>query len=618
MADLNISNITIPSVATMREHLLDSNPHPQYLQHSALVTTIKSLVGIEDLRNVFVNSGLPSKSLLIYDGIGRWVNATVDELIGEAAIPDATYTVKGGVRLTTPGGVTNVDDSTTVITPNTLDAWKSGMGLVYSSNFKQMVSSAFGADPDAEFPVGLQQLSNVVITNGSSSQVLMLESWDEATHTGTFINKDLTAAKANTSTFGTVRIATESQVISGAGMTPAEMESSGYYVPSVSSVKALMGGDTFVSRVNVAGGTSTVYSSIYSNGVGGEGVTDTGYVTVVNNNGLVKKHVVSGGRLAVVDGIAIDVSAVTGFVVACLVNPSSSYNTVTSETSNIATGVVYDLHLVSSATLHVGAGGKVSGLVFEGPSAISDVRSNMATAIKYGYIKDVTIGRPMTSAEATSYVSAQGHTAQGTIYSISGVIENIVAYAATDIVVQDKAKLNDVSIDGVEAKCHVISGGYAKNIYIRPYAMLSVAAGGIVENVIAYSGATVIVDSGAIVKGFTKLPGAVTSFASGAVITYDNTKVEDMRIFSSGADYNITSDSIITFSATQHPTGVRRVHVDQSSHEVTHTFYPMAAATRVPNAVDTDYNNYTINAAGLEIWSDIHNGVNNVQWYVTF
>ena len=618
MAELNISNITVPSVATMREHLLDSNPHPQYLTHSGLVSTVKSLIGIEDLRNVVVASGLPSKSLLVYDGIGRWVTASVDELIGEAAIPDATYSVKGGVRLTTPAGVNTTTDSSTVITPNTLDAWVSGKGLVLSSNLAQMIESAFSGGSET-FPVGLQQLSNVVITNGNTSQVLMLESWDPVTGTGSFVNKSIDTAVANTSTFGVVRIATGDQIISGVGMTPEQMESSGYYVPSVSSVKVLTGGDIFVSRVNSATGSTSIYSAIVSSGSAGEGTTEAGYLTFVNKNGVVVKHTVSGGRFFVGDGCAVDVTAVTGYVYLGPVTSvaGTGYIPIYSSTEKYVKGVTYGLTLVSSASAYIGNGGIVSGLSTVGTSGsnMSNFHDNFFFMYDHAYAKDITLGRPMTEEEALTYsFHAQGHG-----YISSGArADNITVYARGDVNVGGGGTVKDVELDGIVAGLYLSSGAYAKNVYVRSGAHLVVENTAIAENVTVFSGGSAYIHSGAVVKGLTKLGGAAMFVSSGAVITYTNAKVEDLRIYSSGASYNITSDEVVTFSAMQHPTGIRKVFIDQSSHEVTHTFYPMAAATRVPNTVDPDYNNYTINAAGLEIWSDIHAGANNTQWYVTF
>lgn len=554
---LNTSNITVPKIATMREHLAHANPHPQYMMQSNLVSSIKGNVLIGDLNDVTLTAGMPSKSLLVYDGVGTWSNIEVSVLMAELAVPDATEATKGIAKITEKAYIDDATDSRTIVTPYTLNEWKNKLSVVTTSNFRANFSSTFASG--GKFPVAVQNLENVTVTDGEDGQALVLKDWDPVLNTGVVVNSRITPPKASSEQYGLVRVATPSQVLSGGFSSYEQMESSGHLVPSLAYVKTLVGHDKYVSRIST-NNSSSVYENISGAGTEGEGVTDNGYITVIHQNGVVQSHVVGdNGTLKVQGGILLGVTV-------------SSGGTIDATSGDICNAVLY-----SGAYMSASGHFNVDRLRISGGNAF----------VREAVVHDVDI----TSAGRLSAASVEHAT-----LSSSGYLKT------TDF-------CHHATLTGDSTQMEFT--GYADDVVISSGAMLTVS--GTAQNISVMSGATLKVLGKAY--GVTKYPGAVISSGAGAVIVYNTLRQDDILVFSSVDSGNI-NNGIISFTAIEHPVGLRKVTSSGSTY--IHKFYPMAVDTRIPNSADASANDYTIDASGLSVWSDISEGKAGVQWYVVF
>jgi len=80
VSEINVNNLSVPSVATMVQHLLDTDPHPQYLVGSEFPAIVKSSITVGDLADVNFGLTIPEDGVMIYRS-GIWTAATIPSII---------------------------------------------------------------------------------------------------------------------------------------------------------------------------------------------------------------------------------------------------------------------------------------------------------------------------------------------------------------------------------------------------------------------------------------------------------------------------------------------------------------------------------------------------------
>ena len=571
MSNLNTSNITVPSVATMVEHLTDKDPHPQYLNKHDASNYIKNHVTLADLQDVILASALASNAMLMFNGF-NWTNIDPSELVS-VITKDATTTEKGVVQLTNNENVIDPSNSTMAVTPSALSAWAASKSIVTSDNFYSILSRIM-VDPEIELPINLEKLTNVEIISPVQNQYLGITSYDPLTGKVTWGNLTINMAKANTTTQGIVRIASPDEVRNGTSSSWAEMEASGHVVPSVGALAALVGSaDRFVSRITVESNISEVYDHISGAGSAGEGITGAGYTTVVNRLGYVDAHIVNGGTLSAVAGSVFGLTVSSG--------------TVTVEKD----ATVTDLSMVGSGII----------------------------TVNQGSLFNAKITAQTTSGTVVATNNAEIHAIAtvGVLSATSGaVIEHAVINTNGSMIVVSTASAYHTTVKS-GATVTIGSNGYAEDITVVSGGNLIVTNAGMVNGCTLLAGATITVSSGASVIGLARYGANAANINQNATVEMIDTGTSDILIFSNASGSNIGNE-ILAFSAANHPVGVRREQIDSITGTITHTFYPVAVSTRIPNASDSMYNDYTMNVSGMGIQEAIDSQIANEHWYITF
>ena len=624
MSELNTSNISVPNIATMARHLTDADPHPQYMQASSLLSAISATVHLADLADVTYGSGIAEKSLLYYTGSGFWGVTTASDLLADAVVPYATVNTPGIVKLTQSTLVGEANDSSSVITPYTLNVWGSSKEFLSSGNLLTTISNVF-SDHSIQAPLDLAQIRNVGLTsNIVVGQVLAVHSYDSVFNSCTWANSDVVVPKANRSTFGVVEVASPEEVLSGTSMTYAEMELSGHKVPSLASIAALAG-VRYVSRCTAT--SSAVYNAIVGHEVvDGSGYTTYGVSTFINAGGLVADHIVRAGILTVNDGMVV--SAVVSGSAVIIGSAASNVNGSVNVTS---TGKAYNLLVGSRGVVAVtgeacdvyisgGYDPAVGGYAYDNAFSNSiDVNSN-------GHAHQVTVGTFYDENTLINLLVSNNAMIQGTLNVNSrGCVEHATVNARASANVNYCGNAYHITVRGDGAKITVNSRGYVEDLRCYSGASVVVATGAEVNGMVVYGDTTLIVESGARIGGLVKYGVCHISSAPGAMIDRAGFVTSDLKVYSSSSDNCNVSSSIsgglvLAFSAGTHPTGLRREEliVSGGSSSIAHLFVPMAVETRIPTPGDPDVNEYTMNISGLSLWDDIVSSGETVAWYVTF
>ena len=627
MSELNTSNINVPSVATMTRHLTDSNPHPQYLQTSDVLSVIKAQIHMSDLADVSYGSGIVEQSILIYDGQNGWNASSISAIASSILVPYATSTTSGAVLLTQPSRVLESNDGSTVITPAALSKWAELVGNVDSGNFLTTLSAKL-ADPSITVPFDIAQLKNVKLDPPVSvGQVLQIYSYDGTT--AWWRNGDLPISKANTTTYGLVTIADPTEALFGEYTSAAwdQMQLSGHQVPSILTVHKLLG-PQYVSAVhtstitsnNVAISTVVVVDScdvVMSNIT----VNRTSSL-IVNKNGIANSCGANGGTISVINGTALDATIVGTSAVGYGIASGVLDVTAGGKAFGATLGQYGNLNVVNGEVCNVVLlAGITNGTNWVPQSNVLSVNSN-------GHAHQVTLGEFLTPAVESTMVlnySTTFETATAEVWA-QGNIEHIICNAGSLLAVNGGGKVYHPTVRGYNARVNIANGGYVEDMSVYKGGIISVGPGGEVNGMIVYDSAKLIVASGGRVGGLVTLGPCNIVSATGAEIGHVGLVASDVKLYSSNtSDYNISSGVnglLVTFSANNHPTGLRKEYEitstvnNETVVSIGYAFVPIAVQNRIPVPGDPGVNVYTMDVAGTGVWEDVVSGT--AQWYVTF